>query len=83
MRDRDNLALHSNVTWTPNNVPFPFAAARNGTQYVEIEWEVLRFGYGWGFGGATFHFAATILLIHAVLAIAHIFEGVGKTMKDE
>ena len=40
--------------------------------WAEIDWEVLRYGYSWGFRGATFYFAATILLIHAVLAIAHL-----------
>jgi hypothetical protein len=68
----DDVDLESNITWYPPDEPFDVVARRNTSQWTEIEWEVLRFGYGWGFNGITIYFAATILLLHAVLAIIHV-----------
>ncbi len=49
----DDMDWMPNITWYPPDQPFDVVARRNTSQWTEIEWEVLRFGYGWGFNGTT------------------------------
>ena len=60
------------IGWYPPSEDFDEVARRNTSYYTEIQWEVKRFGYGWGFNGSTVFLAYTVLLLHAAFALVHV-----------
>jgi hypothetical protein len=40
--------------------------------YMPVQWTVQRYGYGWGLKRATEWLAATVILLHTLLVLAHL-----------
>ena len=59
----------------PNDsaVSLPQNITKHPELYTPVQWRIEHFGYAWGFDRVTKILAATVIILHLVLLVAHLF----------